>query len=50
VKKGHSGARLLYIGIIWSMPPKAEERKEVWYLDGIYLWRKECILICCDDK
>lgn len=35
---------------IWPMPPKVEERKEVLYLDGIYLGRKACVLICCDDK
>ena len=32
------------------MTPKAEESKDVLYLDGIYLGRKACILICCDDK
>jgi hypothetical protein len=32
------------------MPPKVEIRKDVLYLDGIYLGRKACVLICCDDK
>lgn len=35
---------------IWAMPPKIEESKEVLFLDGIYLGRKVCILICCDNK
>lgn len=35
---------------IWPMPPKIEEQKDVLYLDGIYLGRKACVLICCDDK
>ena len=30
------------------MSPKIEEPKDVLYLDGIYLSRKSCILICCD--
>ena len=33
---------------IWPMPPKVEEERDVLYLDGIYLGRKACILICCD--
>lgn len=33
---------------IWVMSPKVEESKDVLYLDGIYLSRKSCILICCD--
>lgn len=32
------------------MPPKVEDSRDVLYLDGIYLGRKACILICCDDK
>ena len=28
--------------------PKIEESKDVLYLDGMYLSRKSCILICCD--
>ena len=35
---------------IWPLPPKVEETKDVLFLDGIYLGRKACILICCDDK
>ncbi len=35
---------------IWAMPPKVEESKDVLYLDGIYLSRKACILICCDTE
>jgi hypothetical protein len=32
------------------MPPKIEESKDVLYVDGLYLGRKACILICCDEK
>lgn len=32
------------------MPPKIESKREVVYVDGIYMGRKACILICCDDK
>ena len=35
---------------IWPMPPKVEESRDVLFLDGIYLGRKACILICCDEK
>lgn len=35
---------------IWPMPPKIEETKDVLYLDGIYLGKKACVLICCDNK
>ena len=35
---------------IWPMPPKIENRRDVLYLDGIYLARKACVLICCDEK
>lgn len=35
---------------IWPMPPKVEESGDVLYLDGIYLGRKACVLICCDDR
>ena len=34
---------------IWPMPPKIEEPSNVLFLDGIYLGRKACILICCDE-
>jgi len=32
------------------MPPKVEEQRDVLFVDGIYLSRKACILICCDEK
>ena len=35
---------------IWPMPPKIEEPRGVVYVDGIYIARKACILICCDDN
>lgn len=35
---------------IWPMPPVIEEKKEIVYCDGIYLGRKACVLICCDDE
>lgn len=35
---------------IWPMSPKIEASSDVLYLDGIYLGRKACILICCDDR
>lgn len=35
---------------IWTMPPKIEISGDVLFLDGIYLGRKACILICCDEK
>lgn len=35
---------------LWPMPPKIEEARDVLFLDGIYLARKACILICCDEK
>lgn len=35
---------------IWALPPKIEEQKDAVYVDGIYLGRKACILICCDDE
>lgn len=34
---------------IWAMPPKIEEPRETVYVDGIYLARKACILIRCDE-
>ena len=34
---------------IWPMPPVTEDAKDVLYVDGIYLGRKVCVLICCDD-
>lgn len=35
---------------VWPLPPKVEEPRDVVYLDGIYVGRKACILICCDEK
>ena len=35
---------------IWPLPPKVEERRDVLYVDGIYLGRKACVLICCDEE
>lgn len=35
---------------IWPLPPVVNERKNVLYLDGIYISRKACILICCDEQ
>ena len=35
---------------IWAMPSKVEGIRDVLFLDGIYLSRKACVLICCDEK
>ena len=35
---------------IWPMPPKIESPMNVVYVDGIYLSRKACILICCNEE
>ena len=35
---------------IWPMPPKVEKVEDVLFLDGIYLGRKACVLICCSEK
>ena len=35
---------------IWPLPPKIEDQHAVVFVDGIYLARKACILICCDDR
>ena len=35
---------------LWPLPPKVEEKSDVLYVDGIYLGRKACVLICCDDE
>lgn len=35
---------------IWALPPKIEEKRDVVYVDGIYLGRKACVLICCDKE
>lgn len=33
----------------WPLPPKVEVSNEVVYVDGIYLTRKACLLIACND-
>ena len=35
---------------LWPLPPKIESKRDVLYVDGIYLGRKACVLICCDDE
>lgn len=35
---------------IWPLPPLVEDQRDVLYVDGIYLGRKVCVLICCDEK
>ncbi len=35
---------------LWPLPPKIEFQREILYVDGIYISRKVCILICCDEK
>ena len=35
---------------IWPMQPKMESPMNVVYVDGIYLSRKACILICCNEE
>ena len=35
---------------IWPMPPKIESPMNVVYVDGIYLSRKACVLICCNEE
>ena len=35
---------------IWPLPPKVEDKRDVLYVDGIYIGRKACVLICCDDE
>ena len=34
----------------WPVPPNIEEAKNIVYVDGIYLGRKACVLICCDNE
>ena len=34
---------------IWPMAPKIDDKRDVVYVDGIYLARKACVLICCDE-
>ena len=56
VQKEMSGAgrsfrrRISKFWEIWSMPPKIESPMKVVYVDGIYLGRKACILICCNKR
>ena len=33
---------------IWTLPPVVEEQHSVVFVDGIYLCRNACVLICCD--
>ena len=33
---------------VWPLPPIVEAKREVLFVDGIYLSRHACILICCD--
>lgn len=35
---------------IWPLPPLIEEKRDVLYVDGIYLSKRACVLICCDEK
>ena len=35
---------------IWPMPPIVESKRDVLFVDGIYLGRKACILVCCDNE
>lgn len=35
---------------LWPMPPKVDGTRDVVYVDGIYLGRKACVLICCDEQ
>lgn len=33
---------------IWTLPLIVEEKHSVVFVDGIYLCRNACVLICCD--
>ena len=35
---------------VWPLPSLVETKRDVLYVDGIYLGRKACVLICCDEK
>ena len=35
---------------VWPLPPVVEAKREVLFVDGIYLGRHACILICCDRE
>lgn len=34
---------------LWLLPPKVESSSSVVFVDGIYLARNACILICCNE-
>lgn len=34
---------------LWPLPPKVESSSSVAFVDGIYLARNACILICCNE-
>ena len=34
----------------WMLPPKVESCRDVVYVDAIYLGKKACVLICCDEE
>ena len=34
---------------LWPLPPKVESSSSVIFVDGIYLARNACILICCNE-
>lgn len=34
---------------LWPLPPKVESSSRVVFVDGIYLARDACILICCNE-
>ena len=35
---------------IWTLPPVIDVPRDILYVDGIYLGRKACVLICRDEK
>lgn len=35
---------------IWPMPPRIDSERDVVFVDGIYMGRKACVLICCDAQ
>lgn len=35
---------------VWPLPSLVETKRDVLYVDGIYIGRKACVLICCDEK
>ncbi len=35
---------------LWPLPPKIEMSSTVVFVDGIYLARNACILICCNER